>query len=523
MGWRERWFGKSDERRESQSLREATPAVALQPTVEDWYWGRAGSSGSEEDYFWRRLSDNWYQKDVIPATYLEIHNQVFEAWNANPLANYIIEMGVNFVLGDGVQISARHKKVQRTIDAFWQDPDNHMDLRIYDLCQELSLYGELFVRFFVNEYSGDVKIVTIDPSLIDQIESDPENIEHELRVHRRPIGPSATVPGQPALLTPLERQNFEGVWFRCPDEVMHFAINKVSNAKRGKSDLATLLPWLRRYKDWLIDRVRVNKYKAAFLWDITLTGADRRTVEAKLQEYARPPEPGSVVVHNENEEWHAVQPNINADDVSADGRAIKLMIAMGAGIPEHWLADGQNTNRASAAEMGMPTIKKYQRRQDYFASVLRAILDRVIREKQQRGLLPKGIDTSYEIIFPDIDASDNLDLARSGYYVCQSLALAQDRGWLSQQTAARLYFEFLGEKINVHAELAAARGEIGGSDPAAGSAEFAHGIEPPPPPRATSDDSATGVADTAGVLDLFPTGEMSSAGSAPTIRRRRTR
>ena len=47
-------------------------------------------------------------------------------------------------------------------------------------------------------------------------------------------------------------------------EVAHFAINKVSNAKRGKSDLATLLPWLRRYKDWLTDRVRINNFVGSF-------------------------------------------------------------------------------------------------------------------------------------------------------------------------------------------------------------------------------------------------------------------
>ena len=31
----------------------------------------------------------------------------------------------------------------------------------------------------------------------------------------------------------------DGVWLEVPGEVMHFAVNKVSNAKRGKSDLAT--------------------------------------------------------------------------------------------------------------------------------------------------------------------------------------------------------------------------------------------------------------------------------------------
>src|SRR5437588_32487 len=81
-------------------------------------------------------------------------------------------------------------------------------------------------------------------------------------------------------------------------------------AKRGKSDLATLLPWLRRYKDWLIDRVRVNKYKSAFLWDVEIAGADKKMIDEKLMTYARPPEPGSVLVHNESETWKAVQPMI---------------------------------------------------------------------------------------------------------------------------------------------------------------------------------------------------------------------
>ncbi len=67
-------------------------------TEEDHYWGRP-ASGTEEDLYWRRLSDNWSQKDVLPSTYLEIHNACYEAYNSNPLANYIVEITTNFVLG----------------------------------------------------------------------------------------------------------------------------------------------------------------------------------------------------------------------------------------------------------------------------------------------------------------------------------------------------------------------------------------------------------------------------------------
>jgi hypothetical protein len=162
---------------------------------------------------------------------------------------------------------------------------------------------------------------------------DSVDIETVLRFHRRPVGPGATQPGDPAPISPSVQQDFAGAWFQAGSEMVQFAINKVSNAKRGKSDLATLLPWLRRYKDWLTDRVRINKYKGAFLWDVQLTGADRKTIERKKAEYMYPPEPGTVVIHNESERWTAVKPEINANEAVEDGRALKLMVAVGVQFP----------------------------------------------------------------------------------------------------------------------------------------------------------------------------------------------
>ena len=464
-------------------------AIASSPTQEDWYWGRL-ATGGEEDFFWRRLSDNWYQKDVIPSTYLELHNACYEAYNANPLAFAVVEITTSFVLGKGVTVAARVPEVQRVLMDFWNDADNHMDTRVYSLCTELSLYGEQFIRFFVNPYNGRVKIRQVDPSVIDQIETNPDDIETPLRFHRRPLGPSASYPGDPVAQTlapfsskpvplgpisrasvghdqsitsppervPHSRQgsygNFEGEWFKAGSEVMQFCINKVSNAKRGKSDLATLLPWLRRYKDWLTDRVRINKYKGAFLWDVELKGADKKTVDRKKMEYAYPPEPGSVVIHNEAEQWSAVKPEINANDVSADGRAIKLMVAVGAQLPEHFLSDGDYGNRATAAEMGLPTFLKFQRRQHIMRSMLGAILDRVLLEARKVGTLPDNIDMQYDIIFPEIDVADHQTLASATQMLVSALTVAKEHGWVSDETAMRLLFQFAGEELDVHEEQA---------------------------------------------------------------------
>ncbi len=426
-------------------------AMSSTPTEEDWYWGRP-VSGTEEDYFWRRLSDNWFQKDVIPATYLELHNACYEAYNANPLAFAIIETTTSFVLGKGVTVAANDSAVQQVLQDFWRDPDNHMETRVYALCTELALYGEQFIRFYVNKLDGRVKIRQIDPSIIDEIETDPEDIETVVRFHRRPIGPSATLPGDLAVINVPQGQDSEGVWFKAGTEMVQFCINKVSNAKRGKSDLATLLPWLRRYKDWLTDRVRINKYKGAFLWDVRLQGADRKTIERKKMEYAYPPEPGSVIIHNEAETWSAVKPEINANAAAEDGRAIKLMIAVGAQLPEHYLSDGSYGNRATAAEMGLPTILKFQRRQLIMRAMLRVILDRVLLEAQRAHRLPPECDLHYDILFPEIDVSDRQMIASATQMLVSALGAARQQGWVSDETAMRLFFQFADEEIDLHEE-----------------------------------------------------------------------
>jgi len=460
MNWLERLRSLTKSSESANHITEQINPTMLAlsaPTQEDLYWSPL-VNGTEEDALWRRLTDNVYMKDVQPSIYLEMHNEIYTAYHANPLAFAIIEITTSFVLGKGITIDAANRNVQRVLMDFWNDPDNTMDERVYNICTELALYGEIFVRFFVNKYDGTVKIRLIDPSLIDLIESDPEDVETPLRFHRRPIGQTISVtdpPQNPPDITKLDiTSNYtEGEWFKAREEMLQFAINKVSNAKRGNSDLATLLPWLRRYKDWLTDRVRINKYKSAFLYDVTLRGADKKAIDRKRMEYSYPPEPGSVIVHNEAEQWNAVQPQIQANDAKEDGRAIKLMIAAGAGLPEHYLSDSSQGNRATAAEMGLPTLLKFQRRQRLIRRIIRTILDRVIEEAQKAGKLGQQIDTSYDVTFPEIDVEDNQQLATSVNYLVNALVTAKNQGWLSDETAMRLLFKFAGEEIDVHSEM----------------------------------------------------------------------
>ena len=145
------------------------------------------------------------------------------------------------------------------------------------------------------------------------------------------------------------------------------------------------MPWLRRYRDWLVDRVRLNKYRQAFLFDVTLTGADRRTLVGRQQELAVPPEPGSIVVHNEKETWRAVRPEIGAAESEADGLALRLMIAAGSGFPLHFLGEGAETNLATATAMAAPALRRLERRQTYFGWVIVDLARECLRRSGRFG------------------------------------------------------------------------------------------------------------------------------------------
>ncbi|HKV59741.1 MAG TPA: hypothetical protein VJO32_15730, partial [Ktedonobacteraceae bacterium] len=127
--------------------------------------------------------------------------------------------------------------------------------------------------------------------------------------------------------------------------------------------------------------------------------------------------------------------------------------------PEHYLSDGNYGNRATAAEMGLPTFLKFQRRQYVMRAMLRTILDRVLSEARKAGRLAAGIDTQYDIIFPEIDVADNQTLASAAQMLVSALTVAKAQGWVSDETAMRLLFQFAGEEIDLSEEQARIRKE----------------------------------------------------------------
>ena len=326
-------------------LAQVTPIAVGLPG--DGLVGR--SSGSRLDKPWHELAQEF--------------DDAVDAWRKHPLARRLVGLTTAYTVGSGITLSSDRPEVQRFLREFWSA--NRMALRVDEWSDELARSGELFPVLFTHPVSGLSSVRTVPAALIERVEVDPEDYEQERRYWQ------TTGPGEAA-------KWWAGVGHREPPGraadaglplMLHYAVNRPVGAVRGESDLAPILPWLRRYSRWLEDRVRLNAAMRAFLWIVHAPARLRTTLEER---YRQPPEAGSVIIAESGvETWDAVTPNLHAGDAEKDGRAIRWMIAAGGpGTALLDLGEGEDSNLATGQAMAEQRRRFLRRRQAYLAWLL---------------------------------------------------------------------------------------------------------------------------------------------------------
>ena len=341
-------------------------------------------------------------------------------------------------MGNGIQLSSKHDGLQAFIQAFWSE--NRLEQRLDEWSDELVRSGELFPVLYPNPAGGMVQVRIRPASVIERIVWQPGDYEVEVRYQEAvPLGApekwwsSPLDPQRPAL-SPV---------------MLHYAVNRPVGALRGESDLAAILPWLRRYSRWLEDRVRLNAAVRTFLW---IVKASRPLKEQLAAQYRRPPEAGSVIVADrDHEEWEAVAPNLRAADASHDGRAIRWMIA--AGGPGTSLLDfgeGEDANLATGKAMAEQRRRFLRRRQAYLAWLLTDLVLNAYRLQQgAEGETVRHQDIVVDL--PDISPEDNEQLAGAVRDLVGALEGMQGMVGDSaayRSMALRLFGKFLGEQLS---------------------------------------------------------------------------
>ncbi len=376
------------------------------------------------------------RRDRFPADRQSILEQSLEAWRVNPLARRIVGLTTQYVLGSGVSLNCSDDNALNSLQAVWNHPLNRMDVRIYEWCDELSRTGNLFI-LLSGDPGGGCYLRAYPTAAIELIRAQENDIEQPLAFQLKTF----RTDGQPEWVAACNPANDDPL----QPVMLHYSVNRPVGAQWGESDLAPLLRWLSRYANWLEDRARLNRFRNTFMYVVKARFASEADRYARQQHFnANPPGPGSILVTDQNEEWSILNPQLESHDAGEDGLALKKMIASGAGVPLHFLAEPESATRTTAEAAGGPTYRFYEQRQRYFLWMLEDLLRATLRRRAafDPHLNPEA---RLQVRGSDISVRDNVSLSEAAANMLPTLIELHTRGLIDDAEMLRLAYRFAGE------------------------------------------------------------------------------
>ena len=383
-------------------------------------------------------------RDRAQGNFYNVIEASLQAWRENPLARRIVNLQTQYVIGEGIAIECEDEKAMTAIQDFWNDPLNHMDIRVAEWCDELTRTGNLFV-LLSSDLSGKTYVRAVPATAIQNVETKANDYEQALWFD----------------YTEENRLEFEHVdaedaQFPTLDpRMMQFTVNRPIGAKFGEPDLAPVLIWLQRYSMWLEDRARLNHYRNSFLFTVkTHLGTEDQRKRRQDQLNQRPLSPGSILVTNDSEEWDVLSAKLESSDAKDDGLALKKQIASGVGIPLHFLAEPESQNKASAEAAGGATYRTFEQRQQTFIWILTQVVRAVLR---RRHLVDHDLDpeADFRLIGADIYEADNNTLSTAAATMSNVCIQMRKHGYINREEYLRLVYKFAGEDPDTEAVLKA--------------------------------------------------------------------
>jgi hypothetical protein len=358
------------------------------------------------------------------------------AWRLNPLARAIVELFQQYTV-DGIEFECAHAPTFKFLKDFWNHDLNQVTEILPEWADEYVLTGNAFP--LISTDAAGMSYLRIHPTdLIEEINTKHRDVRQETGYM-----PKATQDNS----DPKPWPNFYAAP-RSKRVMLHSAVNRLAGMKWGEPDLAPLLPWLARYANWLEDRVRLNRYRNAFMWQYKANfKSEAEKEEMRLQLQANPPPPGSILVTDTNETWEALSPKLDSFDANADGMALKKFIAAGR-VPLHYLAEPESSTRTTADAAGTPTFKRFERRQDYFKAKIKELLTVVVHRRRLIGG-DSAVDPNALIIVraADVSERDNAALALATSQIVVSMKELSEQGYITPEEFLRFVYKFAGETV----------------------------------------------------------------------------
>jgi hypothetical protein len=374
-----------------------------------------------------------------------ILSEALLAWRLNPLARRIVEIQTQYVT-DGIDFHCDDERAEQFLREFWNHPLNRIGAHLAEWSDELALTGNLFVSLTTDR--AGMSYLRVHPTdLIAEIETAANDVQQELSYVPKATASNPdpkAIPSYWAVARDHRANRKSTISNQKSPAMLHYAVNRLSGMLWGEPDLAPLLPWLARYANWLEDRMRLNRFRQAYLYVVKGQYASEAERVARQQQLlASPPQPGSILVTDASEEWGVISPMLDSTDANSDGLALKKFIAGGRGYPLHWLAEPESSTRTTAEAAGTPTFKGLESRQKMFLSMVKDILQVVL----QRSNVPTFQRAHVSVDAADISERDNAALALASTQVVASFGQLWAGGLIETDEYLRVVYRFAGEVL----------------------------------------------------------------------------
>lgn len=397
------WFAPRRVREASASqlvASGAAPGYGVDPIDGDSGWRPAGSAGRREVPWWTTEKARIYSVN---------------AYRTNPMATAIIDTYTAFAVGDsGVSYQATNPQVLQVVDEFWTDPRNNLSDMQELLLRSHLLMGESLFELMTGNIGGMVRYCPLDVGRISSVRL----------AHGNPLWPDMVELGG----TGTDGQQYkiasvnDETGLREGEAMFWPSFKALDTDVRGAPFLMSVLDQLDSYDTVLsnlIDRTALGRY---LVWDVTVQGGQDAVDEfVAARGGMQVPPSGSVEVHNESVTWEPKSVQTGAYEDSAAARQVLTQIAAGSGLAKTWLADPEDSNRATSLTMAEPVRRRVGGVQKMWlgrqAELTRFAIDRAVAV----GRLPRMVKAtdprtgqSYEvpasravtIVGPEIAAAD---------------------------------------------------------------------------------------------------------------------
>lgn len=417
-----------------QRMKAALPAAVAERL-------QAASISINNEAGWRLLNGT-STRELLIMPYEQQILLAYWLYKTNPLAGFLVDVPAAFVAATTMPYTCENEDVKTILQAFWDR--NRLEIRWIKYIKEESVFGNVILTAHVAEQTGRVKLGYLDPGLISTTLCDPEDVQtkigvkikaterHSERILKVILDRDTEEDLSPAAKA-LREQMTDGQCFLLQ-------INCMSSELLGTSKLFNVGEHLETYEQTMIDSGEKHAQFNAFYNDVTVEGADARQLENERNLYT-PPRTGGAFIHNEKVKVQAISPDLKPLDSEAATRFQRRHILGSKCIPNHWYADPDGSNRATADSMDRPTLVQLTSEQNEAKAVLKTIADFVITSALAAAYLNVPEDEAYKYTTSTAPLTDK-DVAKLSAMLTQvatALTVAEGQGWIDQQKAAQMF------------------------------------------------------------------------------------